>query len=71
MTTNTATVTAEDRQALEAVVEQMLEDQQKVAENAGNYENAAVTASATVGPTGANVQGWITYTRPGGPKIVL
>ena len=65
---STETLDQEHREAIEAVVSQALEDQNRVASAHGDYINCAVSASLSVGLEGAGMQGWITYTE-GGRKI--
>ncbi len=54
--------------AVAAIVNSIQEDQAKIGKAATSYENAVVSASCSVGPKGAGLQGWITYTS-GGEKI--
>ncbi len=43
------------------VMQEIHNEQLKVKIGNGGYVNATVTCSLTVGPAGANLQGWITY----------
>ncbi len=58
------TFTSEQKQ-LEQFVSSVQDGQSKVAAAPDNYINALVTAGFTVGPDGANLDGWITYTQSG------
>jgi hypothetical protein len=59
------TFTSDHQEALEAFVNTVQSDQGQVAAAAADYINANVSASATIGTSGANFQGWITYTESG------
>lgn len=61
----TQTFTSEQQKALEQLVGAIQGDQAKLAATAADYINSAVTASFTVGPDGASLEGWITYTQSG------
>lgn len=56
------TTTQEHREAIETTVKAAM-DYQSAAST--GYQNSAVSASCSVGPDGANMQGWITYTESG------
>ncbi|MCG8457746.1 MAG: hypothetical protein MI919_15835 [Holophagales bacterium] len=62
---STQTLDQGHREAIEAVVSQALEHQDRVASAHDDYINCAVSASLSVGPEGAGMQGWITYTESG------
>ncbi len=56
---------AVSQQEVEAFVQGFQKDQESVRKAAAGYQNSAVSASCSVGPDGANMQGWITYTASG------
>lgn len=59
------TFTSDQQKALEQFVSAVQSAQGKITAPEADYINALVSASFTVGPSGANMQGWITYTESG------
>jgi len=56
------------QKAIVSAANHIQKDQEIVAASAADYANADVSATASVDPNHANLQGWITY-RPTGGKI--
>lgn len=46
-------------------LEEIEKDRQAIEAAAADYDNSAVSFSASVGPSGCNLKGWITYTQTG------
>ncbi len=62
---NPESISSAQQQVVEATMAQILEDQAKIAASPEGYENSVTTATASVGPDGAEMNGNIHYTRGG------
>ncbi|MEM8934443.1 MAG: hypothetical protein AAGE94_24830 [Acidobacteriota bacterium] len=59
------TLSTEQQASLEAFVGELQADYDATTKSAGHYINSLVSGTYTVGPSGAQIHGWITYTESG------